>query len=214
MDESELIARVVERAAACPLPLTDEAARAIARHMLRVHGAGAALHLTAIDDPATFLERHVGESLEGAAMLDPTIRGVLLDVGSGNGYPGLPVAACRPGLRPVLAEASRRKAEFLRTLLAPDFPEALVLERQVQRAPDLGELDPIAVVTCRGMGNWERVLPRLASRLSDDGRVLLWAGDRMEAVASRVAWRRLRLIERRPLPGRERSWVWSLARST
>ena len=38
--------------------------------------------------------------------------GELLDLGSGNGYPALPLVAARPGLRPLLVEASSRKAPF------------------------------------------------------------------------------------------------------
>jgi len=210
----ELFQRVSMRAAACGLELDGNAVQAIARHMQRVLDADPRLHLTAIDDPAEFLERHVGESLEGATLIDPTLSGALLDVGSGNGYPGLAVAAARRGLQPMLAEASQRKAAFLRTLLAPDFPEGLVLERQVQRAEDLAQLDPLAVVVCRGMGNWERVLPRLASRLRSDGKLLVWGGERVEQVCTRGIWRRLSLVERRALLGRERSWIWSFSRSS
>jgi 16S rRNA (guanine527-N7)-methyltransferase len=202
------------RAAACGLDLDGNAVQAIARHMQRVLDADRRLHLTAIDDPAEFLERHVGESLEGATLIEPAYSGALLDVGSGNGYPGLAVAAVRRGLRPILAEASQRKAEFLRRLLEPDFPEGLVLEQQVQRAEDLAQLDALAVVVCRGMGNWERVLPRLAVRLRADGRLLVWAGDRVEQVRTRGIWRRLRLVERRALPGRERSWVWAFTHAS
>ena len=208
---SELAQRISTRAAASGLTLDADTARVLARHMQRVLDADPLLHLTAIDDPAEFLERHVAESLEGAMLIDPMQRGAMLDLGSGNGYPGLPVAAVRRGLRPILAEASQRKAAFLRTLLVPDFPEGLVLERQVQRAEDLAELDELAVVVSRGMGNWERVLPRLESRLHAEGRVLLWAGERVDEVRTRVAWRRLQLVEQRPLTARDRSWVWSFA---
>jgi hypothetical protein len=52
------------------------------------------------------------------------------------------------------------------------------------------------------------VLPRLHSILSGDGEILLWAGEEVEAVRRREVWRRFELVERRPLPGRERSWVW------
>ena len=203
--------RISKRAAACGLDLDDDAAHALARHMQRVLDADPPLHLTAIADPGEFLERHVGESLEGATLIEPAHAGALLDLGSGNGYPGLAVAAVRRALRPILAEASQRKAAFLRTLLEPDFTEGSVLERQVQRAEDLADLDELAVVVCRGMGNWERVLPRLASRLRSDGRILLWAGERVEQVRTRSTWRRLRLTERRALAGRERSWVWSFS---
>jgi len=207
-DEWPIAQRIVTRAAACSLEIASDTACVLARHMQRVLDADPTLHLTAIDDPADFLERHVGESLEGASLIEPALRGALLDLGSGNGYPGLPVAACRRGLRPILAEASRRKAAFLRTLLVPDFPGGLVIERQVQRSADLGEHDELAALLCRGMGNWERVLPRLAPRLGVDGRLLLWAGERVGQVSKWTAWRRLRLLERRALPGRDRSWIW------
>lgn len=205
---SDIAARIVERARACSIELTTDAALVLARHMQRVLDADATLHLTAIREPASFLERHVGEGLEGAAMLDPEVRGPLLDLGSGNGYPGLPVAATRRGLRPILAEASRRKAAFLRSVLTPDFPEGVVVETQIQRATDLDEALELAVIVCRGMGNWERVLPRLAQRMRPDAKLLVWAGDRMEQVAARATWSRLRLLGRRPLPQRVKSWIW------
>ena len=157
---------------------------------------------------AEFLERHIGESLEGAALLPAGIEGALLDLGSGNGYPGLPVAAGRPGLRPVLAEASRRKAAFLAEVVAEAFPEGRVLNRQVQRAGDLEGVGTIRVLTARAAGGWERVLPRLARVLAPGGRLLVWAGGEMERIARREVWKRYRLLERRALPGRGRSWVW------
>jgi hypothetical protein len=94
-------------------------------------------------------------------------------------------------------------------LIESDYPDGTVLDRQIQRAGDLPEDVHFAVVVTRAMGSWERVLPRLAERMSADGRLLVWAGSTMERVAARVSWRRYRLIERRELPGRERSWIWS-----
>ena len=57
----------------------------------------------------------------------------------------------------------------------------------------------------------ERILPRLAGCLEPDGALLVWAGEAMEAVMEREAWRRYRFVERRALPGRDRSWVWLFA---
>jgi len=209
----ELEAAIDARARRAGLTLAAAAVRGLAAHARRVIEDAAELHLTSVTEPAEFVERHLGESLEGASLLDPGIRGALVDLGSGNGYPGVVVATARPGLRAVLVEASSKKAAFLRTLghiegLAP----LRVLGRQVQRVDDLAEVAPVAVITARAVGGWERLLPRLVRALDEDGRVLLWAGDTVTTVSRRAAWRRLHLLRRHPLPGRERSWVWMLGR--
>src|SRR6185436_5060404 len=111
----------------------------------------------AITQAEAFFERHLGEAFEGAALLPASIRGVLLDLGSGNGYPGIPLAVVRPQLVPVLAEASTKKAAFLReALVSAGLEHGRVLEARVSRTVDLGDLPPIAVLATRAMGGWER----------------------------------------------------------
>jgi 16S rRNA (guanine527-N7)-methyltransferase len=200
--------RIRKRATSCGLALDDVAVDALALHAREVLRANEHRSLTAIVDPAEFVERHVGESLEGAAMLDADVAGGLLDLGSGNGYPGLPVALARRGLTPLLTEASTYKAAFLRALLDGFLPGGRVLEAQVQRPGDLGDAAPLRVVVSRAMGGWERVLPRFHSCLVPGAELLLWAGASVEQVSRRRAWRRFKLVERRALPGRGNSWVW------
>jgi len=200
---------LVRRAAeSLGLPLGEPALLSVARHAAAVLAAPEYLHLTAIRDPAELVERHVAEAFQGAALLAPDIEGLLVDLGSGNGYPGLPIAAARPGLRPLLVEAAPGKAEFLRAVVAEAFPAARILASQVQRPQDLGDDRPIDVLVTRAMGGWEKIVPRLAPALSPTGQMLVWAGEIMERVVTRSAWRRLTLRERRKLAGRERSWIW------
>jgi 16S rRNA (guanine527-N7)-methyltransferase len=202
-------ASIAARAAAAGIQLPHAAIRALADHASAVLAANPLLHLTTVTDPVELVERHIGESLEGAALLEPGIEGVLIDLGSGNGYPGLPLAAARPGLRAVLIEASRKKARFLGEVIEIDwFAGAAVLERQVQRGADLDEVSPVRVLTARAVGSWEKILPRLVGALDVDARVLLWAGEAVESVRQRPAWRNLELEGRHALPGRERSWIW------
>src|SRR5262245_29044681 len=103
---------IVARAQAAGVNLTNRAAEALVAHARAVLSENEHLHLTAITQPAAFFERHLGEAFEGAALIPKNARGLLLDLGSGNGYPGIPLALSRPGLTPVLAEASAKKAEF------------------------------------------------------------------------------------------------------
>jgi len=210
----DLEARIRERAGACCVALDAPACAALALHARSVLRDGRELHLTSIDDPEEFLERHLGESFEGAAMLPAGVEGSLLDLGSGNGYPGLPLAVARPGLRVLLAEASHRKAAFLNTVLRrTGLTSVRVLPIQVQRPTDLTDVEPLRVLTTRAMGGWAKILPRLGPCLRDDGEMLVWAGEELEVLARREAWRRLRVADRRALPGRERSWVWRVGRA-
>ena len=163
---------------------------------------------TAIAVAEGFLERHIGESLEGAALLDANARGRLLDLGSGNGYPAIPIAAARPGLEPVCIEASAGKARFLAETLACTLGRGDVWHRQVQRPADFADTQPLRVLTSRAMGNWERIFPRLAPMLAANGIALLWAGESVKQVATREAWRRLSLVAQHALPGRQHSWIW------
>ena len=73
-------------------------------------------NLTAIRDPEGIVKRHFGESVFAAAHLQPHVRpgGTLLDLGSGAGFPGLPIQLCHPGLAVTLAESQGKKASFLR----------------------------------------------------------------------------------------------------
>jgi 16S rRNA G527 N7-methylase RsmG len=211
---SRLEEAIRARATAAGIQLPPAAISALAGHARAVLEANPLLHLTTVTDPAELVERHVGESLEGAGLLEPGIEGVLVDLGSGNGYPGLPLSAARPGLRAVLIEASRKKARFLGEVIGIDwFSGAVVLERQVQRAADLDEVSPVRVLTARAVGSWEKILPRLVGALDADARVLLWAGEAVETVRRRHAWRRLELAQRHELPGRERSWIWVFTKS-
>lgn len=201
--------RIRARASSSGIRLADKAVALLADHARRVLRANDELHLTTIVEPEEFLERHLGESFEGAAMLDPAIEGEALDLGTGNGFPGLPISTAREGLKVALVDSSRRKAEFLRDLLRQhDAPRVAVLETQVQRPLDLEGFGPFRLVTSRAVGGWPKILPRLVSMLEPEGEVLVWAGADAEAIARRVVWRRFELEDRRPLPGRDQSWIW------
>ncbi|UWZ85747.1 16S rRNA (guanine(527)-N(7))-methyltransferase RsmG [Occallatibacter riparius] len=70
-------------------------------------------NLTAIRDEDGILRRHFVESIACAHALPTEIRS-LLDLGSGAGFPGIPISLCRPELQVTLAESQGKKAAFLR----------------------------------------------------------------------------------------------------
>jgi 16S rRNA (guanine527-N7)-methyltransferase len=72
----------------------------------------ARINLTAIRDVEGILTRHFVESIACARALPAGIA-TLLDVGSGAGFPGIPIALCRPEIAVTLAESQGKKAAFL-----------------------------------------------------------------------------------------------------
>jgi len=70
------------------------------------------VNLTAIRDPLEILYRHFCESMFGTALL-PVENCRLADVGSGGGFPGIPLKILRPDLQVFLVESNAKKATFL-----------------------------------------------------------------------------------------------------
>ena len=71
------------------------------------------INLTGLQETAEIVERHFGESLF-TGMHIPCDAQSLVDVGSGAGFPGLPIAVLRPNLTVALVESVAKKAAFLR----------------------------------------------------------------------------------------------------
>ena len=73
----------------------------------------ARMNLTSIRDQEGILSRHFVESIACAVHLPPEVN-TLLDFGSGAGFPGIPIAICRPEIHATLAESQGKKSAFLR----------------------------------------------------------------------------------------------------
>jgi 16S rRNA (guanine527-N7)-methyltransferase len=130
-------------------------------------------NLTSVRDEREIVRRHFGESLFAAQHLgDPAPR-TLLDLGSGAGFPGLPIALCRPEIAVTLAESQGKKASFLRE--AVRTTGSTNAEVWAARAENLPEGRTFDVVTLRAVDNMEAALAAAASRTAD--RIVLLAGE-------------------------------------
>ena len=124
-------------------------------------------NLSAIRDPQEMVSRHFGESLFAARHL-PAGR-TLLDLGSGAGFPGLPIALARPELSVTLAESQNKKASFLRevvrTLMVP-------VDVWGGRAEDMPAERQFDLITLRAVDRPEVALGIARGRLAVGGAIL------------------------------------------
>jgi 16S rRNA (guanine527-N7)-methyltransferase len=117
-DDAESIAnRLNEQLLAAGLkPINEETTAKFAEYLALLLRWNARMNLTAIRNPQGILSRHFVESIACAQAL-PTGIVTLLDFGSGAGFPGIPIALCRPEINVTLAESQSKKAAFLREVL-------------------------------------------------------------------------------------------------
>ena len=134
------------------------------------------LNLTAIRDPLEVLHRHFCESMFAARSV-PINSGRLADIGSGPGFPGLPLKIFRPELELFLVESNIKKGTFLAEVIRElGLADARVL---ISRYEELGEeLAPVDFVCSRAVGDFGPFLEWAASDRVSAGRVVLWIGGR------------------------------------
>jgi 16S rRNA (guanine527-N7)-methyltransferase len=134
------------------------------------------INLTAIRDPLEILYRHFCESMY-AAVAVPVENGRLADVGSGGGFPGMPLKIIRPELRVFLVESNLKKAAFLAEVVREiGLPDTQVL---VRRYEELGEeVAPLDFVCSRALGEFPSFLDWARSQQIAAKQVILWIGAR------------------------------------
>lgn len=135
-----------------------------------------ALGAVAPSDADRLWERHILDSLRGVAAIPEGCESAL-DLGSGAGLPGVPIAIALPTVRVVLAERRRARAAFLELVVSE-----LKLENVQVYLGDAGDLPgPFDVCVARAFGNARAAWGMARDRLREHGTLLYWAGETFEA---------------------------------
>jgi 16S rRNA (guanine527-N7)-methyltransferase len=133
------------------------------------------INLTAVRDPEEIVARHFGESLFAARQLLPFGSEPLaaIDLGSGAGFPGIPLKIWNAALSLTLIEANQRKATFLREVIrALELLDAKVLAERAEAIASKADL-----VTLRAVERFDQVIPIGRRLLNPGGRLALLIGD-------------------------------------
>jgi 16S rRNA (guanine527-N7)-methyltransferase len=140
--------------------------------------------LTAIDNVADARRALLDDSLRGVELVR-SFDGPIVDVGSGGGAPGIPLAYALPDRNVTLLEANGRKCEFLRRW-AP--PNATVVQGRAEEQ----EVDGYGVVLAKALAPPPVAAEWCVPLARPGGAAILWVGpnvqrDRVARIADRLA---------------------------
>ena len=136
----------------------------------------ATYNLTAIRDPREMLVKHLLDSLAMHAHLDGI--GMLADLGTGPGLPGIPLAIAKPALQVALVESNGKKARFLREAVRQlGLGNARVIESRAEAFDAPGAFD---LITARALDRLAGILDVGGHLLAPQGRLLAMKGPRVD----------------------------------
>ena len=163
------------------------------------------MNLTGLKDESTIVRRHFLEPIAIADLLDD--EGRLIDIGSGSGFPAVPLKVLRPGLDLVLVESSEKKSAFLRALIRElELTQARVETRRVRRITDLGDLLPCRYLTVRAVRTDDLLKGQGGPILAPGGKAFFFVtAEQVGHLRRRPPIPGLRLSGTRPLPSDSRS---------
>jgi 16S rRNA (guanine527-N7)-methyltransferase len=155
------------------------------------------ISLTTVTDPLEIVRFHFGECMFAAPILQNK-HGRLADVGSGAGFPGMPLKLLIPTLDVVLIESNAKKAAFL-----SEATRELGLDRvEIYRGRfedfelDRSNFDYIAT---RALGMHDELINWSLSAITSGGSILLWLGEEdSRSVSELGSWQWSKPL---PIPG-------------
>jgi 16S rRNA (guanine527-N7)-methyltransferase len=154
--------------------LSEGQLRAIQDYLYSLLEWNRSMNLTAIDDPMEILSRHFGESLFAASLLKIG-ESRLADVGTGPGFPGLPLRIVCPEMKLSLFESNSRKCAFLTEIVRRLQFSGVNIRKQ--RYEEFRSDDARFDFVCsRALGDFSAFLPWARSVLNPGGSVILWLG--------------------------------------
>jgi 16S rRNA (guanine527-N7)-methyltransferase len=143
------------------------------------------VNLTTINDPKEVVAKHFLDSLAPATFLSP--HASLLDIGSGGGFPGIPLKIVFPNLSVCLIESSRKKVSFLKHVIRTLRLQNI--DAVNRRAEDFSPDAPFGVVISRAVSGLDRLIEIGRPLLADDGMIIAFKGKNVKTEVEAVRCR-------------------------
>ena len=169
---------MLERAQAAGIPLNAVQAEKFETYHRMLIEANARFNLTRVpDDEAEAIDRNYLDCIALLAIGLPEARASLIDVGSGAGFPGIPLAICLPETRIVLMDSLGKRVEFLHSVIEALHLNARAVHLRAEdgaRKPEYREAFDLA--TARAVAPLNLLCEYLLPFVKPGGRMLALKG--------------------------------------
>lgn len=108
---------IISSARELGLAIEEVQAEQFLRYLTHLIEWNRVINLTAIVDPDEIIIKHFVDSLAALVTTDFTDKSLVLDVGSGGGFPGIPIKIMKSGVRLILVEPVQKKCSFLNSVV-------------------------------------------------------------------------------------------------
>ena len=166
----DLKAQLDKGCAELQLQLSDQQKNQLLDYLALLQKWNKVYNLTSVRDPQGMLTRHILDSLS----LIPYLQcNSLLDVGSGAGLPGIPVAICFPQMAVTLLDSNIKKTRFLQQVKAElKLNNVTVIHGRVEQLT----LPKFEVITARAFATIAEIIDLAARHCDDAGSLILMKG--------------------------------------
>jgi 16S rRNA (guanine527-N7)-methyltransferase len=157
-------------------PVSERQAELLDAHLASVLEQNKTLNLTSITDVSQGILLHIEDSLAAHIEVDAAPEGRMMDLGSGGGFPGIPLAILT-GRKTTLVEATAKKANFLQRFINEQDLGAF-LEVVGLRAEEVAQQSPrtISVITARAVSSLPALMELAAPLLIKGGILIAYKG--------------------------------------
>ena len=144
--------------------------------------------LSSVTNPTEGRDIHLVDSLSGLAVPELSEAAIIGDIGSGAGFPGIPLACALPGSKVEMIESVGRKTAFIdRVIAALELANASTVTSRSEDWAGRGGRERYDVVTARAVADLT-ILAELASPLlKEGGSLIAWKGERESEAESHLA---------------------------
>lgn len=162
------------------LSIDDLQARQFAGHGQLLLEWNQKINLTAITDPQEVAVKHFLDAVAPSAYIP--CRGHLLDMGTGAGFPGIPLKILRPDQPMTLIDSVRKKITFIKHVIRQlSLSNIQALHTRAEELKDArSEVNAISIIVCRALADLDKAVGLAVPLLEPKGRIILYRGSQTD----------------------------------
>ena len=176
VEHDNLILQKIEQGAkAIGVQLSDHVIAQFSLYLLELKTWNQRVNLTTVTQDDEIISKHFVDSLAATSLIPAQAQGLMLDIGSGAGFPGLPLGIVNEHLAVTLLEPSQKKVAFLRSLIGTfELQNVRAIAKRIEEYSGTArDIVPFSWVVTRALRiePWLECIDKL---LINNGNIILW----------------------------------------